>query len=70
MKNSWGETWGDKGYVKIGFQSGEGVCGIQVAPIQAELVGLSQGAPTPTPQPNVQTQVAPSSNYAEWDILQ
>mmetsp|Transcript_24540 Transcript_24540/g.32871 ORF Transcript_24540/g.32871 Transcript_24540/m.32871 type:complete len:146 (-) Transcript_24540:334-771(-) len=33
VKNSWGETWGDKGLVKIGFQSGEGICGIQVAPI-------------------------------------
>ena len=32
-KNSWGEAWGDKGYVKIGVQPGEGVCGIQVAPI-------------------------------------
>lgn len=29
VKNSWGSGWGDKGYIKIGIESGKGVCGIQ-----------------------------------------
>jgi len=29
VKNSWGATWGDKGYLKIGVEDGIGVCGIQ-----------------------------------------
>jgi len=32
VKNSWGATWGDAGYVKIGVEDGAGVCGIQSGP--------------------------------------
>ena len=32
VKNSWGEDWGDDGYIKIAIVDGAGICGIQVLP--------------------------------------
>jgi len=29
MKNSWAETWGDAGYMKLAIVDGAGICGIQ-----------------------------------------
>jgi len=36
VKNSWGPSWGDQGYVKLGVESGAGVCGIQSQPSYPE----------------------------------
>lgn len=29
VKNSWGTSWGESGYIRIGIVDGKGVCGIQ-----------------------------------------
>ena len=34
VRNSWGPTWGDAGYVNIGMSSGDGICGINMDPAQ------------------------------------
>merc|ERR1712051_436460 len=33
VKNSWNTVWGDEGYIKIARVEGEGICGIQMAPV-------------------------------------
>ncbi len=34
VKNSWNTTWGDKGYIKLGMDSTNGTCGVQMDPNQ------------------------------------
>jgi hypothetical protein len=33
VKNSWGTGWGEQGYIKIAAVDGQGICGIQMAPV-------------------------------------
>jgi len=33
VRNSWGTSWGEKGYIRILISSGSGVCGINMFPM-------------------------------------
>jgi len=33
VRNSWSESWGDKGYIKLAAVQGEGICGVQMRPV-------------------------------------
>jgi C1A family cysteine protease len=37
VKNSWGTSWGDNGYIKLAAVDGEGICGVQMAPVYPSL---------------------------------
>jgi len=36
VKNSWGATWGEEGYIKLEIVDGKGTCGIQMAATQPQ----------------------------------
>lgn len=38
VRNTWGTSWGENGYVRIARTAGEGICGIQVRPFWPETV--------------------------------
>jgi len=33
LRNSWGKSWGESGYMRVQINSGNGVCGIQMEPL-------------------------------------
>jgi len=33
IKNSWNAGWGDKGYIKLGMNDTDGICGVQMDPV-------------------------------------
>jgi len=33
MRNSWGTSWGESGYMKLAIVDGPGICAIQSGPV-------------------------------------
>ena len=37
VRNNWGTTWGEHGYMRLKMQDGEGICGVNMAPTYASV---------------------------------
>jgi len=37
VRNSWGSSWGESGYIKIAAVDGEGICGINMQPVYPQV---------------------------------
>jgi len=37
VRNSWGPSWGEQGYIKIAAVEGDGICGIQMQPVYPQV---------------------------------
>lgn len=33
LRNSWGKTWGESGYMRVQINAGNGICGVQMFPL-------------------------------------
>jgi len=59
IKNSWSDSWGEKGYLRL--ERGSNQCGITYQPVGAIVSGSPSPSPTPPPSPSPTPPTPPPS---------